>query len=115
MSKKRLKGHKTPLERMIDNFTSIALENGVMTYEEIEAIKSKEYAIKDSREARHGTSTRSILSDNYKNVDSYTSFGKQIIPEGIDNISGRELLARLKDAMISPVHFNTKKKYKKTQ
>ena len=109
--KKRLGGHKTPMERFFDVACQVAVAFGEKTFQGIDRIKTQEYKMRDSRELIHGTSIRKMGSDSFKNSDSFGMWGKKLVPEGLDNITGRELLQRMFDAADNPINLNSK--YKK--
>jgi hypothetical protein len=112
--KRRLGGHKTPTERFFDLASQTAVAFGVKNFSDIDKIKTTEYSMKDKREQNHGTSIRKMGSDSFKSSQSFSMWGEKLIPEGIDNISGRVLLERLFDGAVdNPISYNSS--YKKNE
>ena len=111
--KKRLGGHKSPMERFFDLACQVSVASGEKTFTDVDNIKSQEYTIRDKREQNHGTSIRKMGSDAFKDSSSFKMWGEKLCPEGIDNISGRELLKRMFDAAIdNPISYNSVYKHK---
>lgn len=112
--KRRLGGKKSPMERFFDLACQVSVSCGEKTFSDIDKIKLKEYAVKDKREQNHGTSIRKMGSDAFKTSESFSMWGEKLCPEGVDNISARELLKRMFDAAIdNPINYNSS--YKKQE
>lgn len=106
--KRRLGGHKSPMERFFDLACQVSVVSGEKAFSDIDKIKIQEYSIRDKREQNHGTSIRKMGSDAFKTEKSFSMWGEKLCPEGIDNISGRELLKRMFDAAIdNPINYNS--------
>ena len=111
--KRRLGGHKSPMERFFDLACQVSVASGEKAFSDIDKIKIQEYSIRDKREQNHGTSIRKMGSDSFKTDKSFSMWGEKLCPEGIDNISGRELLKRMFDAAIdNPISYNSSYKKK---
>ena len=111
--KKRLGGHKSPMERFFDLACQISVASGEKTFTEVDVIKQQEYCIRDKREQNHGTSIRKMGSDAFKDSNSFKMWGQKLCPEGVDNLTGRELLKRMFDAAIdNPISYNSSYKGK---
>ena len=106
--KKRLGGHKSPMERLFDIIYQVAVANGKKTFAEVDIIKSQEYRIRDSRELIHATSIRKMGSDSFKDESSFKQWGRKLVPEGLENITGAELIDRIVDAAVdNPINFKS--------
>ena len=106
--KRRLGGHKSPMERFFDLACQVSVASGDKTFSDVDKIKLQEYNIRDKREQNHGTSIRKMGSDAFKDSSSFKMWGDKLCPEGIDNISGRELLKRMFDAAIdNPISYGS--------
>lgn len=106
--KKRLGGHKTPMERLFDIVCQVAVAGGHRSFDQVDQIKDKEYNIRDTRELHHSTSIRKMGSDSFKDEASFSQWGRKLVPEGAHNITGEELLIRILDAAVdNPINFKS--------